>query len=277
MANGSKHKTVGSSTTSPVSNSQRKTVPVAVQAKISSVTVATVPANRARLKIGVGEKVNLTFNLGTATWTTSGGTLSSANGDHVRLTAPDRAANVKITATGSTGKVADITFSVIEPSGVVQERAPGTKVWHIHGVPSVGIRTNVYLIPSTVSFENVEVGEGDCVGVVTGYYVGTPSDGMHHASHGAGAWVAVGAVTAGKGSKVLARDTVQSGTCNFGTPYRAGTFDWPIPWSFRVGVGAEKKFAVVHHHESINASGAMTITKAGARGTAKLNDPTSGY
>ena len=141
----------------------------------------------------------------------------------------------------------------------------------------MGIRADIYVPPNTVSFENIEVAEGDCAATVTGYFVGTPLDGIHHGSHGAGHRVAVGAVVAGKGSKLLARDTIQSGICNFGTPYGAGTFDWPIPWNFLVVGGADKQFAVVHHRQSIDVSGDMAIMKAGAQGRAKLNDPTTSY
>lgn len=34
------------------------------------------------------------------------------------------------------------------------ERAPGTGIWHTHNIPSVGIKTVIYISPSTVSFEN---------------------------------------------------------------------------------------------------------------------------
>lgn len=203
--------------------------------------------------------------------------MSSTKGNRIRVTAPDRATSIKITATGSTGEVADITFDIIEPSGVLQERGPGTGIWHISGIPSVGIRTNIYITPDTVSFENIEICESDCAAVVTGYFVGTLLDGIHHAGHGAGNWVRVGQVTTGKGSKVLAQDTVQSGACNFGLPYAVGTFDWPIPWIFRVGSGTAKQFTVVDQRFTIDAGGAMTASKAGAQGNASLNDPKSNY
>jgi hypothetical protein len=170
-----------------------------------------------------------------------------------------------------------MTFEVIEPAGVLMERAPGTGVWHANGIPSVGIRTSIYIQPDDVSFENIEISEDDCPGVVTGYFVGTPLDGVRHAGHGAGSWVGVNGVTAGKGSRVNGRDTAQSGHCNFGTPYAAGTFDWAIPWLFRVSGGSSKGFATVHQRFTINAAGDMTVSKAGASGSAGLNDPSSSY
>jgi hypothetical protein len=248
----------------------------ALKCKITSKTDASVPKDRARTTVGVGEKVKLTFSPGSASWTASGGKLSSKSGSSVTFTAPDRAASVTINASGG-GCKCSITFKVIEPTGMQMERVPGSHVWHTKGIPSVGFHANIYIVPATVSFENIEISEDDCTGAVTGYFVGTTLDGLHHAGHGAGTWVTVGTVKAGKGSRVDGQDTIQSGYCNFGTPYKNGTFDWPIPWKFRVGGGGAKKFFTAHQRFTINASGDMMASKGGASANAKLNDATSGY
>lgn len=243
---------------------------------IESETVATIPSDRKRTTIGVGEEVKLTFSLGEATWKNSEGKLSSNSGSTVIFTAPDRAKKVEIEANGN-GCTAKLDITVIEPSGVSMQRAPGTGIWHDQGIPSIGIRTIIFITPNTVSFENIEISEDDCVGIVTGYFVGTPLDGVRHAGHGAGTWVTVGNVVQGSGSQVDGQDTAQSGHCNFGLPYANGTFDWPIPWLFRVNGGASKQFAIVHQRFTIDAAGAMTVSKAGASANASLNDPNSTY
>jgi hypothetical protein len=276
MSNKNKYKRVGDSTTSSTDNIKRKEIAIAIKAKIISETSATVPANRARLTIGVGETVKLTFNLGTATWATSKGKLSATNAINIIFTAPDRVSKVTITASGSK-HTASIIFNVIEPSGVTMARAPGTGIWHVRNIPSVGMKTSAYITPATVSFENIDISEGDAVGTVTGYFVGTSLDGIHHAGHGAGIWATIGTVVAGKGSQLDGIDNPASGHCNFGLPYSAGSFDWPIPWSFRVGTGAAKKFATVHHLMTINASGDMTISKAGVSARATLASSNSNY
>ena len=240
---------------------------------VTSRTYATVPTDRTRTTIGVGEKVRLTFSPGSAKWTTDNGTLSATGGSSTTLTAPDRAASVTVTATGDDGCTAPLTFTVIEPSDVKMERSGS--VWHKQGIPSVGMKTDIYILPANVSFENIQVIEGDATGVVTGYFVGSPYDGVHHSGHGAGVWGTVGPVTEGKGSKLGAHDNVKSGYCNFGVPYTAGTFDWPIPWSFHVDPGDAKEFRTVTHHMDIDASGNMSISKAGASASAALNDPDS--
>ncbi|HEX8615120.1 MAG TPA: hypothetical protein VF800_27875 [Telluria sp.] len=273
-------KTVASSTTTPVADKTRAPAKVGnspcAKAKIASQTLARLPADRARTKVGVGERIKLKYSLGNAAWTTSGGTLDNANGVSVILDAPDRAASVTVTATGG-GCSVTLVFTVIEPSAVLMERASGTNVWHVNGVPSVGIRTAIYLQPDTVSFKFVEICEDDCGGLVTGYFVGTPLDGVRHGTHGAGTWVPVSDAVAGKGSEVIGNDTAQSGSCNFGTPYAGGTFDWPIPWMYRVGTGAQATFTTVHQRFTIDAAGDMTVSKAGANGAAALSDANATY
>ncbi len=275
-----KWKTIATSTTTPKENKTR--APAAVKAspctaaRITVETVALQPANRARTTVGVGEKVNLTYSLGNAAWTVSKGALTATSGQTVTFQAPDRAETVIIKATGG-GCTCTVTFTVIEPANVQMERAPGTGIFHANGIPSVGIRAEIFLQPDTVSFQFIEISEDDCPGVVTGYFVGTTLDGIRHAAHGAGTWVPVGPPVAGKGSKIVGRDTASSGHCNFGTPYSNGTFDWAIPWKFRVGSGADKVFATVHQRFTIDAAGDMTVSKAGATGAAKLIDPNSTY
>ncbi|RSZ56207.1 hypothetical protein HF313_21795 [Massilia atriviolacea] len=273
-------KTVASSTTTPLANKTRAPATVGsspcARAAIAIEALARLPANRARTTVGVGERIKLTYSLGSATWTKTGGTLDNTSGTSVIFDAPDRAATVTVTATGR-GCSVTLTFTVIEPSGVRMERASGTNVWHANAIPSVGIRTAIYLLPDTVSFKFIEVSEDDCAGLVTGYFVGTPLDGVSHGTHGAGTWVPVSDTVAGKGAEVLGQDTAQSGHCNFGEPYAAGTFDWPIPWLFRVGAGAQGGFTTVHQRFTINAAGDMTVSKAGANGAAALGDPNSTY
>lgn len=249
--------------------------------RLTSQTNATAPSNRARTSVGVGERVRLTARgaVGAVTWTKTGNSvLSSSSGSSVTLSADDRAETTTVTARdGACGCTAPLTFRVIEPSGVQMERGSGTGLWHRYGFASVGILNDVFITPDTVSFENIEVSEGDAVGVVTGFFVGTRLDGMHHAGHGAGVWVPVGGPIAGHGSHVRGQDTAQSGNCSFRTPFAPGTFDWPIPWTFRVGTGTPKSFTTVHQRFLIDAAGGMTVTKGGASGAAGLLDPSSTY
>lgn len=244
---------------------------------IRSKAVLKKPSNRTRKVIGVGERVTLTAShpTGNVTWAITGQSMLSATaGTTVTLTAHERAENTTVTLTDACGCTATRTFRVIEPSAVRMRRVPGTGVKHTKDIPSAGITCEIYVRPSSVSFEGIEISEDDAVGVVTGYFVGSPHDGIHHAGHGAGAWALVGPHTARLGSKVNAQDNVNSGHCNFGTPYTAGTFLWAIPWLFRVSGGAGKTFTTVNHRHTIDKKGNMTIAKGQAKGKARLKAKT---
>lgn len=70
-------------------------------------------------------------------------------------------------------------------------------------------------------------------------------------------------------------DTISTG--DYLPPFSAGTFNWPIPWLFRVAGGNEKEFTIATHHETVTATGATTISKGGVSETTQANDPTSTY
>ncbi|HRU70310.1 MAG TPA: tetratricopeptide repeat protein [Kiritimatiellia bacterium] len=97
--------------------------------KVDTETVATVPADRTRKKVGVGEQVTLTLqptSLTPVSWSISGnGTLSATTGNPVTFTAHDRASTPAITATYGGGSCS-VNFNVVEPDGVAMEQEPGT-------------------------------------------------------------------------------------------------------------------------------------------------------
>ncbi|MDI6810042.1 MAG: hypothetical protein QME66_13940, partial [Candidatus Eisenbacteria bacterium] len=242
--------------------------------KVDTETVATVPTDRTRKKVGVGEQVTLTLqptSLRPVSWSISGnGTLSATTGNPITFTAHDRASTPSITATYGGGSCS-ATFNVVEPTGQVIEQEPGTKIRHVQGVVSCGFKGRAYVQPADVSFENIDVREGDVAGIAAGYLAvknGEP--------HGDKPWVSVGTVTAGKGSKVDAIDTISSGNYTW-TPYADGSFTWNIPRYFKLGTGAEKQFTTAIHQETTDATGKLTISKGGTTKSAELNAPTSNY
>ena len=113
--------------------------------------VMTEPPNQARTRMGVGERVRLTYSLGAADWSTpDGGDLSATNGQTITYTAPNRAATVVITATGG-GCSASILLTVVEPNAVHQIKKfdSPTRVQHTAGMPDVGMYTNIFLARTT--------------------------------------------------------------------------------------------------------------------------------
>lgn len=245
----------------------------------STETVATLPQDRTRKTVGVGEPVVITIQPASITqvaWTISGsgtfGTLNATTGRTVTFTAGDRAATTTIKATYNGGPLnISVDFTTIEPSGVVIDQEVGTGVRHTFNFASCGFQGRPYITPSNVSFENVSVREGSTSGIGTGY-LGV-KNGQPHSS---GSWVGVDEVVTGKGSFVMGVDTISSGDYGW-TPYSSGMFTWNIPWFFKVGTGAEKEFTVVTHQETTDATGRLTISKGGTTKSAGLTDPTSGF
>ena len=241
---------------------------------LTSETVATLPTDRKRTKLGVGEEVNLTTkpnSLPTVTWQLAGSigtsTISPASGPTTKLIAGERACTPAPQATTS-GHILSIPFNVIEPSGAYMQRETGTGIQHLQGKPSAGFKGRPFISPTDVSFIKIQVREGTCVGTGTGYYAY-----MNGRVHPNGSWVGVISGDTSNPSKVDGVDNIFSGSDGPAAP-AIGSFDWPIPWLFRVSSGAEKQFTTLTHHQDSDAAGAVTISKGGVSVSANMNDPT---
>lgn len=239
---------------------------------IASETFATVPSNRKRKKVGVGEKVTLTFSGNSAPWTTTGGTLSATSGKSVTWTAPKRAAQITITAVGS-NCTASIDFAVVEPSGATIPQKPNTGVWHDHNTASVGFKGLIFLEPVDVSFINIQFRENGGVVSATGclaFLNGTP--------HQTGPWGnVVDGTSDTSGSQIQgATDTIWIGPIS--QPFNTGgMLEWPIHWQFRVALGSEKTFIDMVHAATIDSSGNATVSKGGTSKSKAYADPDSTY
>jgi hypothetical protein len=242
---------------------------------LASETAVSLPADRKRSKLGVGEKVSLTMKptaVPTVTWALSGTTgtsgISPASGATTTLTAGERDCSPTVEAT-ILGMTLSKAFTVVEPTGVVMRQESGTGTWHIHGKPSAGFYSRPFITPNDVSFVNIEVREGTCTGTGTGYY-----SYQHGLTHPDGSWVGVGSGDTTNPSKANGIDTIRSGADGPAIP-AVGAFDWPIPWLFRVSSGSEKAFTTVTHHHESDSAGRVTISKGGVSVSANVSDPTT--
>jgi hypothetical protein len=254
----------------PGPNRDGATVHVAIPkpATITSQTVATIPSNRARTRIGVGESVQLTFvptgpnadmiaSIGTWTADPDGkGTLSSTSGQTVTYTAPDRAASVTFTAKAS-GYSGSLTLTIVEPSAVALQRRPGTKGNHTVNTVSAGFIADVYIYPKDVSFENCSCLEGEAYAEGNGCCQQYFHDNRSGHSPSATPTPVGKPVNDTSGSKLSIFDGIDA---NWSTQC-AGGWTYQIPWFFLVGSGAKKQFATVAETIVMTADGGMTITK----------------
>jgi len=229
--------------------------------------------------VGVGEEVTLTFSGGLATWNATAGKLSVQapnTADHVIWTAPDRAASpVTITATGA-GCTATVSFNVVEPSGVRQQRNPGTGIKHTVNKPDSGMKSTSYYLPDDVCFYNIETLEDEVNAVDTGVYALMTDKGHHPSTTPSTCSMTV---VAGLGTKENATDTVYSGYPAASPPYAPGSRTFNIPTKFCVAGGAWKQIElVVQQHVLANDGASLTSSKAGASTpTIKVADPTSNF
>jgi len=245
-------------------------------AEVTSETVMTEPADRARTQIGVGERVRVTYSLGAAAWTLAGdGSLSSENGATVTYTAPNAAAEVTLTATGS-GCSVSISFTIVEPSAVRMFRHLNdpTRVRHTQNFPDIGFRANIFLAPANVNFHRVQFLELECPCTATGVYACHNGAGHGPNANGLGATTHV---QGSMGTHMAAVDNIYSGHCGaaWAAP-QTGSEHFAIPWRWRVGAsGAFRRLATVHQRINADAGGRLTASKAGASVSCLATDPNS--
>jgi hypothetical protein len=255
---------------------------------ISSQTIATSPANRARTKIGVGEEVRLTVKGNPATWkiTSGTGTLSPNTGARktVTFTADDKAGSTTITATGSgCACVNTITFTVVRPASWTMKRQANTNLKHTNGRPDCGWSGIMYVHPNDVNFYRVETREKDSQAVCTGSY--TPFAGVWHGNYGppdqASSWFLLTAHTETDGSTDNAPDNIYSGdpgagATNAAPPFKVGTMYFPITIQWHVvGNATIHDFPIIRQEHEIFSDGKCESRKGGLTEKSMHTDPTT--
>ncbi len=258
---------------------------------LTSKTIATSPADRARTKIGVGEEVELTVKGNPATWAiTSGtGTLSPNTGARrtVTFTADDKAGSTTITATGSgCSCVNTITFTIVRPASWTMKRKPGSSIKHTNGKPDCGFLGIMYVHPNDVNFYRVETREKDSLSVATGCY--NPSHhGKYHGKYGppdqASGWFLLTRHTEPDGSTDDVPDEIYSGYANdaaMGTapPFKVGTMYFPITIQWHVVGNANiHDFPVIRQEHEVFSDGKCETRKGGLTESAMYSDPTKAW
>jgi hypothetical protein len=247
--------------------------------KIVSETIFMAPdgSEKSRNDVGVGERVNLKSTI-VGNWSATKGKLpENENTNNCVWTAPEEASNVTITLNVQE-KPIEIQFNVLEPKNVI-----GTKIMEYTAtelgiteddIAGAGMEIELRYEPNNVSFGNLEVmEEGVAATNVTGYYEkirgNTTNTDLYHENEGIF-------------SKVK-EDNIDTGLDEATTverikPYDDGTFDWDIPYIYRVQGNRRKhkKFNTVKQSIRISKDGTIIISKAGVEvrrtPTPKKND-----
>ena len=235
------------------------TSPPSASESIASETVVALPTPKTRTDIGVGEKVDLTHAPGSATWTTTGGKLNATTGVKVRLTAPDTAQTITVTA-----GAASIDFKVIAPNDVHMDLS-NKNVKHQKFHADSGIATQPFLLPDNVNFSNVSYHELNTGAVVTTPGAYSCLSGRGHCRTKSGGvcpeLFMTDNVVAGKGTEAVSFDCIYSGDCQQSAPFTPGSITFAIPWEYQVGSLGFHKFATVDQLSELAADGVTLRSK----------------
>jgi hypothetical protein len=264
----SKTTPTGGTPTTPPSTSGTVTPPPKpkpVKLTLTSETEVTQPANRARTKIGVGERVTLKLTPVSGAWKATGsGTLSAATGATVVLTASGKPGKVTVSVTAA-DKTEKLTFTVIAPNSVHQdtintEHYTAAQLGLTSGLPNAGFHGQVYCGPDSVNFSNITFLEAE---------IGCKASGSWKAKNGKGHGpnaTPIGfedTVVSGKGTKSFAVDHCWSGYVP-GLTLKdwTGKMTFSIPWTYQCN-GTNGKIATVVQTTSTSKNGTTSTKKAG--------------
>lgn len=250
---------------------------------ITSETIATMPADRTRRVVGVGEEVQLTYeDCPAVTWeivTDKDGTVTSP-GTSVIYSAASSPAHETIIAHGPHGVNAQITFDVIAPTESIDRQARCTDALHTKYFANTGMLLVSFIKPDNVSFRYINVREVDVsASIASGIFSGLGDS--HHP--GAGSPVS-GRVVPGLGSLQNSVDLAYINPTSVPRPgtYAPGVLEWKIPLEYMVmrpGTSWHpfaNDFKSTQTHMLASDGATLTTSKNGAVITQHVSDPGTG-
>jgi len=239
---------------------------------------ATMPTNRARSTVGVGEQVTLTLTDGRPyrmdvaqrlIWTTTAGSLSPTWGYQTTLTAPSNAATarVRVHYAAPDGRVTGLStnFTVIEPTGV--DHAEFVEYWPYASttLAGAGVHFRPFVGPTNVSFYRVQVMEVSQTNTAADGYFTIHTPANHDSDHGADVWINLDYDNHWKDTGGRSYDwPTSSGWPSpwYDSGWSGGSYVWNIPALWRV-VGTTNRNPMTGWDQihQLGANGSMTITK----------------
>jgi|GEM_PF-1656649 hypothetical protein len=247
----------------------------AVKLKLTSLTTATLPANRERTTIGVGEGVTVSANQ-PVEWSIKGSLLEKEEKTATELgfIASDQAGIIRVTARTECEEQS-VEFSVIRPTDVKFVKEKGI---HAFQILNAGFVARLYLQPIHVNFYNVAIHEMDSksyggTGLLSEYngrnhgidYFGGHSDDMEAISYDP----AHGTLMNGKDRPHVSHSVY----CPHNIPHSEIHLSIPYEWYVR-GIGSEHLLVMVHQSAVIDEKGYITTRKANESVTFHYSDPT---
>lgn len=212
--------------------------------------------NRSYEDFGVGEDIDVSFNIITSATSSStisaseigGLELSIDNGDGELVDAGSNdgtglytvgtaegtfSLSAKVKSGPSKGKTKLKTANQVRPlpdgrpTGANLAREAGTSTWHKKNSASAGFAGEFYLLPNNVSFSRIRMREGTCTATATGLLAKA-----NGSVHPVGGLAPVSNNHTTLGCQVSLIDSI--GQYGPSATYATGNFTWPIPWYYRV-------------------------------------------
>ncbi len=232
-------------------------------ATLQTLADATIPSNRARTKLGVGEKTKLSLIPApncAVSWGLSGGSgaLSATSGSSITFTAHERASTATVKATVN-GIQRTVTYNVVEPASESAVKAIPDFTYPA-GTQGAGMKLDITVHPTDVSFANVEMRElsGPATNI-SGYFTDFPPSDLAHSPKPD--WIPLSA------QNKWGDDAAFSG---FPSPWSAGGFEWDIPVRWRVRTTVNEGVMPKNRLQTFSitgASGTSTVSKLGQSAT----------
>ena len=278
--------------------------------------------DRSRERAGVGERIALSAkidppdvligDLGGLAWEHSGvGHLTIIEGGDAAFDAgaTPGTATFTLTAVEPPGAcpAKPVSWEVVEPSGVRMERLGSVDLWHRQGYTSMGFMAHVFLEPTDVSFDCIEVWEDTAPHLAGGYFLFLAEKKDELAHDPWNNWGSVGKGVAGRGSRKHGCDLLQFSDYGPGNkivglgqrpilqpssivldegalkevpdPITTGSRRWEIPWHYRVICGQDagkpakpdSQFTTVTQRLTIASDPGSTVTPKKYDGTLVLS------
>jgi len=217
----------------------------------------TVADGKARTTVGVGEKMVFHCSEAGTTWSATKGTGTTNRkpnyADEYKWTAPNKKGNVTISVTTSDG-AGKIAITVVEPTSMTASKTGSVPV----SGTGAGMKLKIVFNPTTVNFQYLQWREPEANATnITGYF-STHTPPNHDRAHGAGRWLRIG------------NQNDVTDKASFGytwTPYKKGTYDWPITNQWRVlgDSTVNDLVSMKQEHQIFNTRGTAEVRKHGQK------------
>lgn len=199
-------------------------------------TVATIPGNRERLKLGIREEVDLWVTPNkTVRWHISGnGALATVNGPATTLLAGKIAGSEQITVSAEDGsELGTISFGVVEPGSLKFDKVGELLNGYFgYGRAGAGMELEITILPDDVSFKGLHIKEIPGPGTnVTGYFTNFPPAFLFHTPNPN--WVVVA-----EDNRLDVTDTAAYMGASPHPPWEAGYYRWVIPIQYSSSVSS---------------------------------------